>query len=100
MEWLEVIELRSTVLDNIKIKNQLTGILKEINTELKESRIKLFSSESIETDFIIHIQHFSDPPIAKTNLGLHISMVLKSFGLINHKIWVKIENDDFKHQAE
>ena len=100
MEWLEIIELRSTVLDNITLMAQLTDILKEINTELKTDRIKLFSSNTIATDFSIQIAHFSGPPMEKSKLGRHISMTLKNFGLINHKIWVKIENDGSKHQVE
>ncbi len=100
MEWLEIIELRSTVLGNITLMAQLTDILKEINTEQKKDRIKLFSGDTIATDFSIHIEHFSGPPMEKSKLGRHISMVLKNFGLINHKIWVKIENNDSKHQVE
>jgi len=100
MEWLESIELRSTVLDNITLMAQLTDILNEINTELKKDRIKLFSSDTIATDFCIQIAHFSGPPIEKSKLGRHISIVLKEFGLINHKLWVQIENDESKHQAE
>ncbi len=100
MEWLEIIELRSTVLDNTTLMTQLTDILKEINTEWKKDGIKLFSSNTIATDFSIQIAHCSGPPIEKSNLGRHISMVLKNFGLINHKIWVKIENDGAIHQIE
>lgn len=92
MEWLEIIELRSMVLDNINIKNQLTDFLQEVNTDLKTNSIKLFCSDSIETDFRIQIEHSSGPPVTKSKLGLHISMALKKFGLINHKIWIKIEN--------
>lgn len=100
MEWLEIIELRSTVLDHITLMAQLTDILKEINTELKKDKIKLFSNETIATDFSIHIEHFSGPPMEKSKLGRHISIVLNNFGLINHKIWVKVENDGSKHQVE
>jgi len=100
MEWLEIIELRSTALDNIIIKKQLMNILKEINKELKENRIKLFSSDSVSTDFSIQIEHSSGSPVEKSKLGLHISMALKKIGLINHKIWVKIDDDHFKHQVE
>lgn len=100
MEWLEIIELRATVLNNITLTYQLTDILNEINTELEENRIKLFSSSTIETDFSVHIEHCSGTPIGKSRLGLHINMVLKNFGLTNHKIWGKIENDDGKHQFE
>ncbi len=90
MEWLEIIELRSTVLDNTALKNELTEILKEINAEPKENRIKLFSSDTIDTDFCVYIEHFSGPPVKKSRLGRHIYMTLKKFGLINHKIWVTL----------
>lgn len=87
MEWLEVIELRSTVLDNTALKNELKDILMEIKTETQKQRIKLFSNSTIDTDFCVCIEHFSGPPMEKSNLGRHIYMVLKKFGLINHKIW-------------
>ncbi len=96
MKWLEIIELRSTILDNTALKNELTDILIAINAETKEKRIKLFSSDSIGTDFCIYIEHFSGPPIKKSKLGRNIYMVLKDLGLTNHKIWVEIENDGLK----
>jgi len=100
MEWLEIIELRSINLDTITLKNKLTNMLNEINKESKEKRIKLFSSDTVSTDFSIQIEHSSGPHIAKSKLGRHIYMALKNIGLINHKIWVKIEDKSFKNQVE
>lgn len=90
MEWLEIIELRSIVLDNSALKNQLTDILKKINGGPKQCRIKLFSNHLIYTDFCIFIKHSSGSKITKSKLGRHIDMALKNFGLTNHKIWVNL----------
>ncbi|MEX1298223.1 MAG: hypothetical protein AB1Z81_04410 [Desulfotignum sp.] len=91
MKWLEIIELRSTIIDDITLKDQLTDILKKINATPGKNRIKLFSSDTVDTDFSIHITHSSGPPMGKSRLGRHINMVLKNFGLTTHKIWVIIE---------
>ena len=90
MEWFEIIELRSCVLDNRGLKKELTDLLKAVNTETNKDSIKLFSSDTIDTDFCIYIAHFSGPPTNKSKLGRHIYMVLRKFGLINHKIWIRL----------
>lgn len=90
MEWFEIIELRSSVLDNAGLRNELTDIVKAVNAETTEDRIKLFSSDTVDTDFCIYIEHFSEPPIHKSKLGRHIYMVLRKWGLINHNIWIRL----------
>lgn len=100
MKWLEIIELRSAVLDNSTLMDQLTHILKEINTEQKKNKIKLFSSNTVETDFSVHIEYNSGSLIGKSKLGHHINLTLKNFGFTNHKIWVKIENEEKNRTVE
>ncbi len=68
MKWLEIIEIRSTVLDNTALKNELTDILKEINAETKGKKIKLFSSDTIGTDFCIYIKHIYIMSLYKASL--------------------------------
>jgi hypothetical protein len=92
MKWLEIIELRCTITGDPTLKDQLTDMLELIHMTSENNRIKLFSSDTVETDFSIHIAHFSGPPTGKSKLGRHINMALKNFGLTTHKIWVVIEN--------
>ena len=92
MKWLEIIELRCTITDDPALKDQLTDMLQLIHATSGNKRIKVFSSDTVDTDFSIHIVHCSVPPMGKSTLGRHINMALKNFGLTTHKIWVVIEN--------
>lgn len=99
MEWLEIIELRSRLLSIETLENLITQILSDVDSDLKKYRIKFFTSPTIETDYSIQIEHTSNPSIErnklpeKSKLAHHIDLVFKNYGLVNHKIWVKIRKN-------
>jgi len=91
MKWLEIIELRSVGSDRELLESQLQKLINEVEKEAKKQAINVYSRVMIDTDFRIHLFH--DSKIVdnrKSTLGLRLASALKSFGLVNHSIWIEM----------
>ena len=91
MKWLEIIELRSVGSDRELLESQLQKLINEVEKEAKKQAINVYSRVMINTDFRIHLFH--DSKIVdnrKSTLGLRLASALKTFGLVNHSIWIEM----------
>ena len=93
MNWLEIIEIRSSKNSKTKLKMQLKGLINEINSKAQNLVIRIYSLATIDTDFSIHLLHDSKE-IEKdgSSIGLHLVSALKEFGLVSHSVWMEMEN--------
>ncbi len=90
MKWLEIIELRSFNMERALLELDISNLVDEICQKEKPLFIKIFSRQTIETDFSIHL--YFDSELTDGNgstLGLHLASILKEYGLVNHNIWVE-----------
>lgn len=93
MKWLEIIELRSIDCNRELLESQLKKLIIEVDRETKKQAIKAYSRVMIDTDFSIHLFHDSKK-VANSGspLGLRLTSALKEFGLVNHSIWMEMQN--------
>ena len=90
MKWLEIIELRS-VGNNLKIiELELEQLIVELNINSEERAITVYNRLAVNSDFSIHLLHDSiEANRNGSTLGLHLVLLLKDFGLINHSVWIE-----------
>lgn len=94
---LEIIEIRSVHEKNLFKEISLADYIQSVETGVKLKEIKLYKHKHIDTDLCIHLYYESDPDSNKQDfLGLHLSSLLKEWGLINHSIWIEEENIIFE----
>ena len=93
MKWLEIIQLRTTERSMTKLKSQFEALISEIEAKTKKQAIKVYAHVAINTDFSVHLFHDSKTvEVYGSQLGLYLASALKEFGLVNHSIWVEMNN--------
>jgi len=56
--------------------------------------VRIFSRVNLHTDFSLHLEwQFKKLPSGASPLGLHLAQILKDYGLINHTLWKKEEEN-------
>jgi hypothetical protein len=97
---LEIIEIRS-VRENIFEKINLADLIQSAKTDIKPGEIKLYRHKHIDSDFSLHLFYESDPDMSKLNtFGLHLSSLLKEWGLINHSVWIEEKSIPYNKEEE
>lgn len=90
MKWLEIIELRSYGNDNEQLESRLQNLIGQVRKRSEYPKIKIYVRQLIDSDMSIHLFHRSDEiGVGGSRLGLILVSALKSFGLVNHRIWVE-----------
>ena len=94
MKWIEIIEIRSTG-DTLKqLEKHIQEIIDQVEKKSEKQTVKLYACMKIETDLSIHLLHDSSEAIKRGNsLGLRLVSALKSYGLVNHTIWIEKQKD-------
>jgi hypoxanthine phosphoribosyltransferase len=94
MKWIEIIEIRSTG-DTLKqLEKHVQEIINQAEKKTGQLIIKLYSRMNIVIDLSIHMVH--DSSVAKSrgsSLGIRLVSTLKSYGLVNHTIWIEKQKD-------
>lgn len=93
MKWIEVIQLRSTGRNKDFLKAELMKLIEEIEKSKIKQVVMACSRVFVDTDYTIQIVH-ETKNVEKSGspLGLRLVSALKTFGLVNHSIWVTLEN--------
>jgi hypothetical protein len=90
MRWLEIIEIRASGKNLESLHKQLQGLADEVNGNPMQQKAKIYTHVSIDNDLSIHLLSDSDRADANGSvLGQQIAAMLRSFGLINHSIWIE-----------
>jgi len=92
MNWIEIIDLRSTGNDQETLKEMLLKPLMKNNQQSGLKKIILYHNTPVETDISIHLQwEDKERTPEKSDLGLHLALALEEFGRVNHSIWIEDE---------
>ena len=93
MKWLEIIELRSAGSNQALLESHLKNLLDEVRNEAKQQAIKVYRRVIVDTDFSIHLMHNSKKlENSGSPLGLRLVSALKEYGLVNHSVWIEMQN--------
>lgn len=95
MRWIEVIQLRSTGCDKDLLKTELLGLVNENDRITGKQTMKVYSRVLVDTDYTIQIIHKTKNVEENGSpLGLRLASALKAFGLVNHSLWVALDNEE------
>lgn len=92
MTWIEVINVRTVGKKEFKEAVKLCSLMQEDLKQHKQICVRLYRNLSYETD--MSVQLFWDVPQKrpeKTDIGFHLAQLLTPFGLIDHKIWTRVD---------
>jgi hypothetical protein len=90
MKWIEIITLRSN--GNVQ-KSLIPELLKPVAEDKERGGLvsmKIYRNPWIDTDMSIHL-HWESTRVEQhgSAMGLHLTQILKEFGLVNHSAWVE-----------
>jgi hypothetical protein len=88
MNYLEIIELRSSNMDSKDLEKILVRFMDDLNKEYENYKVQLYRHLTMKTDWSFHVRIQTG---IKTTLpsqpGLRIASALKEFGLVHHSVW-------------
>ena len=88
MNYLEIIELRSSNKNDQILSERLTRFIDDLNRESENYSLKLYRHATVGTDWSVHLHYQLEiNTTSPSKLGLKIAPVLKEFGLVHHSIW-------------
>lgn len=95
MRWFETIKLQSAVGMESMSEKELHGLAKEVRCG-HDSRglleVVAYKHASVPGHFGISLLWSSVPPLAQGSpLGMRITRTLKTFGLVDHSVWIEKE---------
>lgn len=90
MKWIEIIEVRLAGNTGNQVDTQLQDFIDQVERETGKSGTKMYTRMMLDTDLSIHLFHDSgEAEIRKSSLGIRLVSAMKSFGLVNHSIWIE-----------
>ena len=88
MDYLEIIELRSSNKDYEILGQKLTSFIDDLNKEHENYRVKLYRHLTVKTDWSFHVHYHSrNHTTSPSPVGLRIASALQEFGLVHHSVW-------------
>lgn len=89
MKWLEVIHLRSAEQNSDLLNAVLDQLVDDIRKEREPLQINLFKRVNLDSDVCLQLCHESEQvKLIGSRLGMHLAEALKTFGMVNHTVWV------------
>jgi hypothetical protein len=94
MKWVERIELRSVESNRQLLESQLQKLIHQIEKDTPRQVIETYRRVLIDTDVSIHLVHDSQNVERDGSpLGVCLASSLKEFGLVNHSVWIEMDDD-------
>ena len=94
MKWIEIIELRSPGNTRKQLETHLQEFIEQVEKKTEKQTVKLYTRMMIDTDVSIHLFHDSSKVKNRgSSLGIRLVSALKSYGLVNHTIWIEKQKD-------
>ena len=90
MKWIEIIELRAGNKNDKELENVFRQLVKELKLEPEFTKIKVYHNYAVDCDYSIHLAHHQiSPEEGGSALGMRITAILKTFGLVSHNTWIE-----------
>ena len=95
MTSLEIIELRSFGNDHGQLESRLQNLIGQVRRKSEHPKIKIYVRQLIDSNISIHLCHSSEEVgVGGSRLGLLLVSALKAFGLVNHRIWLELNDGE------
>ena len=94
MFWVEIISVRLPLTADDKLLKNFFSDTHHNITDSAEEQVDamVYRNGFVENDWAIHLHRFSENRTPeKTRLGLILAENLRSFGLVEHMIWIEEE---------
>lgn len=92
MKWIEVILLRSVETNRATLESKLRRLIAMDSTKDNQRTVQVYCRVLIDSDFCIHLTHDSENvEHGGSRLALRLVAALKEFGLVNHSVWVALD---------
>ena len=92
MKWVEVILIRSVEINREKLESKLRRLIAMDSKTDHQRMVHVYSRVLVESDFCIHLVHDSEKvEHSGSRLALRLVTALKEFGLVNHNVWIALE---------
>ncbi len=76
------------------METHLQEFIEQVEKKNEKHTVKLYTRMMIDTDVSIHLFHDSSKVNSRGSpLGITLVSVLKSYGLVNHTIWIEKHKD-------
>lgn len=90
MKWLEIIELRSANFKDHELQNIFKQLVQELQLNPENPKISVYHNYAVDCDYSIHLtHHYLQPDEVGSALGIRITTILKTFGLVSHNTWIE-----------
>jgi hypothetical protein len=90
MVWMEMIRLRTTTAHMREVDSLLFEATRHAEGDEGLIRLRIYRSASLLTDIAVSLVWDTSPGAAAgSRAGLSISTALKSFGLVDHSVWIE-----------
>lgn len=90
MVWMEMIRLRTTTGQLKDVDNMLFDAARDVENTKGLIRLRIYRSVSLPTDIAVSLVWDTKPEAdSGSRAGICICDTLKSFGLVDHSIWVE-----------
>ena len=95
MNWIEIIELRSSGNTRKQLETTLQEFIDQVEKEAEKRSVKLYTRKILDTEFFsIHLSHDSNEfKFGGSELGMRLVSTLKFYGLVSHTIWIEKQKD-------
>jgi len=95
MKWLETIKLQSASGMESTTERELLGLANEVRNgpdHRGSVEAMVYNHASVPGYFAIRLFWSSGPPLVQGSpLGIRITQTLKTFGLVDHSVWIEKE---------
>ncbi len=92
MKWIEVILLRSVETNRETLESKLRRLITADSKTDNQDTVQVYCRVLIDCDFCIHLAHDSEKiDYGGSRLALRLVAALKEFGLVNHSVWVALD---------
>lgn len=93
MKWVEVIHVRSNERETVRLMETVQRLIDQVNEDKNTEAITLYRRADLGTDLSLQLFHNSAREESNgSQVGLCIAQELKSFGMVNHRVWIEIPN--------
>ena len=87
MKWFEMIHLRSTEPETIRLMQTVERLIDEVREQKGTQVVNMYRSAGLDTDLNLHLFHDSAGVDNEgSRLGLCIAQILKVFGMVKHSV--------------